>query len=41
MASNLLKTFKKIDIDRKLIIQLLNSSCLSISENGNFSDIIL
>ena len=40
MASNLLKTFKKIDIDRKLIIQLLNSSGLSIPENGSFSDII-
>ena len=40
MASNLLKTFKKIDIDRKLIIQLLNSSGLSIPENGSFNDII-
>ena len=40
MASNLLKTFKKIDIDRKLIIQLLNGSGLSIPENGSFNDII-
>lgn len=40
MASSLLKTFKKIDIDRKLIIQLLNGSGLSIPENGSFSDII-
>ena len=40
MASNLLKTFKKIDIDRKLIIQLLNGSGLSIPENGSFGDII-
>lgn len=40
MASNLLKTFKKIDIDRKLIIQLLNSSGLNIPENGSFGDII-
>ena len=40
MASSLLKTFKKIDIDRKLIIQLLNGSGLSIPENGSFGDII-
>ena len=40
MTSSLLKTFKKIDIDRKLIIQLLNSSGLSIPENGSFGDII-
>lgn len=40
MASDLLKTFKKIDLDRKLMIQLLNSSGLTIPEDGNFSDII-
>jgi hypothetical protein len=40
MASDLLKTFKKIDLDRKLMIQLLNGSGLNIPEDGNFHDII-
>ncbi|MBR2492836.1 MAG: hypothetical protein IKB64_05190 [Paludibacteraceae bacterium] len=40
MASDLLKTFKKIDLDRKLMIQLLNGSGLNIPEDGSFSDII-